>query len=41
VIRFGVAGISGSNFRPFVSKQLGLFAKYNVDVELVAFQGGM
>ncbi len=39
-IRFGVAGISGSNSHPFVSKQLGLFNKHNADVELVAFQGG-
>jgi len=39
-LRFGVAGISGSNSHPFVSKQLGLFNKHNVDVELVAFQGG-
>ena len=39
-IRLGVAGISGSNSYPYVSKQLNLFAKYNVDVELVVFQGG-
>lgn len=39
-IRFGVAGISGSNSHPFVSKQLGLFNKHHADVELVAFQGG-
>jgi NitT/TauT family transport system substrate-binding protein len=40
VIRLGVAGISGSNSYPYVSKQLNLFAKYKVDVELVVFQGG-
>lgn len=38
--RFGVAGISGSNSHPFISKQLGLFAKHGAEVELVAFQGG-
>jgi NitT/TauT family transport system substrate-binding protein len=39
-IRLGVAGISGTNAHPYVSKQLGLFQKYNVDMELIAFQGG-
>ena len=39
-VRLGVAGISGTNSHPFVSKQLGLFQKYNVEVELIAFQGG-
>lgn len=39
-IRFGVAGISGSNSHPFVTKQLGLFSKHGTEVELVAFQGG-
>jgi ABC-type nitrate/sulfonate/bicarbonate transport system substrate-binding protein len=40
-VRLGVAGISGSNSHPYVSKQLNLFNKYNVDVEPVAFQGGI
>jgi NitT/TauT family transport system substrate-binding protein len=39
-VRLGVAGISGTNAHPFVSKQLGLYQKYNVDLELIAFQGG-
>lgn len=39
-VRLGVAGISGTNAHPFVSKQLGLFHKHNVDMELIAFQGG-
>src|SRR5256885_2191472 len=39
-VRLGVAGISGTNAHPFVSKQLGLFQKYNIDMELIAFQGG-
>src|SRR3954451_7970137 len=28
-LRLGVSGISGSNAFPFVTQQLGLFAKYN------------
>ncbi|MGH7872773.1 MAG: hypothetical protein ACREQO_11215, partial [Candidatus Binatia bacterium] len=40
-IRLGVSGISGSNAFPYVSKQLGLYGKYNVDVELVIFQAGV
>jgi ABC-type nitrate/sulfonate/bicarbonate transport system substrate-binding protein len=39
-VRLGVAGISGTNAHPFVSKQLGLYQKYNIDMELIAFQGG-
>jgi NitT/TauT family transport system substrate-binding protein len=39
-VRLGIAGISGTNAHPYVDKQLGLFQKYNVDVELIAFQGG-
>lgn len=39
-VRLGVAGISGTNAHPYVSKQLGLFQKYNIDMELIAFQGG-
>jgi len=39
-VRLGVAGISGTNAHPYVSKQLGLFQKQNVDMELIAFQGG-
>ena len=39
-VRLGIAGISGTNAHPYVEKQLGLFQKYNVDVELIAFQGG-
>lgn len=39
-VRIGVAGISGTNAHPYVSKQLGLYQKYNVDMELIAFQGG-
>ena len=39
-VRLGVAGISGTNAHPYVSKQLGLYQKYNVDMELIAFQGG-
>src|SRR3954454_13022995 len=40
-LRLGVSGISGSNAFPYVTQQLGLFAKYNVDVELVIFQAGV
>jgi ABC-type nitrate/sulfonate/bicarbonate transport system substrate-binding protein len=39
-VRLGVAGISGTNAHPFVSKQLGLYQKYNIEMELIAFQGG-
>lgn len=39
-LRLGVAGISGTNSHYYVDKQLGLFQKYNIDVELIAFQGG-
>jgi NitT/TauT family transport system substrate-binding protein len=39
-VRLGIAGISGTNAHPYVDKQLGLFQKYNVDVEMIAFQGG-
>ncbi|HEX9443417.1 MAG TPA: hypothetical protein VGA73_04825, partial [Candidatus Binatia bacterium] len=40
-IRVGLPGISGSNAYPYVSKQLGLFAKYNVEVDVVVFQAGI
>lgn len=40
VVRLGIAGISGTNSHPYVSRQLGLFQKHGVDVELIAFQGG-
>lgn len=39
-VRLGVAGISGTNAHPFVGRQLGLFQKHNVEMELIAFQGG-
>jgi NitT/TauT family transport system substrate-binding protein len=39
-VRLGVAGISGTNAHPFVDKQLGLFQKHGIEVELIAFQGG-
>ena len=39
-VRLGVAGISGTNAHPYVGKQLGLFQKHGVDIELIAFQGG-
>ncbi len=39
-VRLGIAGISGTNAHPFVDKQLGLFQKNNIDIELIAFQGG-
>ena len=39
-VRLGIAGISGTNAHPYVEKQLGLFQKHNVEVELIAFQGG-
>jgi NitT/TauT family transport system substrate-binding protein len=39
-VRLGVAGISGTNAHPFVSKQIGLYQKYNIEMELIAFQGG-
>jgi NitT/TauT family transport system substrate-binding protein len=39
-VRLGVAGISGTNAHPYVSKQLGLYHKYNVEMEMIAFQGG-
>ena len=40
VLRLGIAGISGTNSHPYVTRQLGLFQKHGVDVELIAFQGG-
>ena len=40
-LRLGVSGISGSNAFPYVAQQLGLYAKYNLDVELVIFQAGV
>src|SRR5258708_39040745 len=40
-VRVGLPGISGSNAYPYVSKQLGLFAKYNVEVDVVVFQAGI
>lgn len=40
-LRLGVSGISGSNAFPYVAQQLGLYAKYNLDVELVTFQAGV
>ena len=39
-VRFGVAGVSGTNAHYYVDKQLGLFRKNNLDVELITFQGG-
>jgi NitT/TauT family transport system substrate-binding protein len=39
-VRFGVAGLSGTNAHYYVDRQLGLFRKNNVDVELIVFQGG-
>lgn len=39
-VRLGIAGISGTNAHPYVDKQLGLFRKHNIDVEIIAFQGG-
>ncbi|HEY2990272.1 MAG TPA: ABC transporter substrate-binding protein [Candidatus Binatia bacterium] len=39
-VRLGVAGISGTNAHPFVDRQLGLYQKHNIDMELIAFQGG-
>ncbi len=39
-IRAGIAGISGSNGVPYVSDQLGLFAKNGIAMEQVVFQGG-
>lgn len=39
-VRLGIAGISGTNSHPYVSKQLGLFQKHGIEVELIAFQGG-
>jgi NitT/TauT family transport system substrate-binding protein len=39
-VRLGVAGISGTNAHPYVDKQLGLFQKHGLEVELIAFQGG-
>lgn len=39
-VRLGVAGISGTNAHPYVSRQLGLYQKYGLDIELIAFQGG-
>jgi len=39
-VRLGIAGISGTNSHPYVSKQLGLFQKHNIDLEMIAFQGG-
>ncbi len=40
VLRLGIAGISGTNSHPYVARQLGLFQKYGVQVDLVVFQGG-
>ncbi len=39
-VRLGVAGISGTNAHPYVSRQLGLYQKHGLDIELIAFQGG-
>ncbi|MGH7767297.1 MAG: ABC transporter substrate-binding protein [Candidatus Binatia bacterium] len=39
-VRVGIAGISGTNSHPYVDKQLGLYQKHNIDIELIAFQGG-
>jgi len=39
-VRFGVAGVSGTNAHYYVDRQLGLFRKNNLDVELITFQGG-
>jgi ABC-type nitrate/sulfonate/bicarbonate transport system substrate-binding protein len=39
-VRLGVAGISGTNAHPYVDKQVGLFQKHGIGVELIAFQGG-
>ncbi|HEY3304481.1 MAG TPA: ABC transporter substrate-binding protein [Candidatus Binatia bacterium] len=39
-VRLGIAGISGTNSHPYVDKQLGLYQKHNIDLELIAFQGG-
>lgn len=39
-VRVGIAGISGSNAHPYVSDQLGLFAKNGIGMEQVVFQGG-
>lgn len=39
-VRFGVAGVSGTNSHYYVDRQLGLFRKNNLDVEMITFQGG-
>ena len=39
-VRLGAAGISGTNAHPYVSRQLGLYQKHGLDIELIAFQGG-
>jgi ABC-type nitrate/sulfonate/bicarbonate transport system substrate-binding protein len=39
-VRFGVAGVSGTNAHYYVDRQLGLFRKNNLDVEMITFQGG-
>jgi len=40
VLRLGIAGVSGTNSHPDVARELALFQKYGVQVELVVFQGG-
>jgi ABC-type nitrate/sulfonate/bicarbonate transport system substrate-binding protein len=39
-VRFGVAGVSGTNSHYYVDRQVGLFRKNNLDVEMITFQGG-
>jgi len=39
-VRFGVAGVSGTNAHYYVARQLGLFRKNNLEVEMITFQGG-
>ena len=39
-VRLGTEAISGTNSHYYVTKQLGLFQKHGVNVELIAFQAG-
>jgi ABC-type nitrate/sulfonate/bicarbonate transport system substrate-binding protein len=39
-VRLGTEATSGTNSHYYVTKQLGLFQKHGVNVELIAFQAG-
>jgi NitT/TauT family transport system substrate-binding protein len=39
-VRLGIEAVAGTNSHYYVTKQLGLFQKHGVNVELISFQGG-